>query len=166
MKTIRIKVQVTPEQSKEIQEAIFKKGGSWARGDAYVKYQAYHFLVIEYGYLTYCVTEDDFYEHNGDVKQVFARDALALIKGCKAIKPAFVVDIRGGEIAVRKNTPDRPAVLDKDNPGLVYLWFIGVTTQYTKRSGITTLFVNEYRQGIEEKAHKLCAELNDQKGED
>ena len=77
---------VTPEQSKAIQEAVFKKGGSWANGDAYVKHQAYHFLVIDYGCLTYCVTEDDFYEENGDVKQVFARDALALISESTAIK--------------------------------------------------------------------------------
>ena len=87
MKKIRIKVQVTPEQSKAIQEAIFKKGGSWASGDAYVKHQDYHFLVIDYGYLTCCVTEDDFYKNHGDVKQVFAREALALISEGTAIKP-------------------------------------------------------------------------------
>ena len=86
MKTIRIKVQVTPEQSKAIQEAIFKKGGSWASGNAYVKHQSYPFLIINYGYLTYCVAENRFYKHNGDVKQVCAREALAIIRESTAIK--------------------------------------------------------------------------------
>ena len=86
MNNLTFKVQVTPEQSKAIQEAIFKKGGSWAGGATYVKNQSYPFLVLEYDCLTYYATEDNFYKHNGNAKQVFARDALALISESTAIK--------------------------------------------------------------------------------
>ena len=90
MKNLKFKVQVTPEQRASIQQAVFKKGGSWASGNAFVVCQFCPFLVLKKGCLTTCKDEDDFYENNGDVKQVFAREALALIKGCKAIKPSLL----------------------------------------------------------------------------
>ena len=105
MKHLKFKVQVTHEQSILIQQAVFKKGGSWASGNTVVVCEFCPFLVLKKGCLTTCKDEDDFYENHGDVKQVFAREALALINGCKAIEPVFVVDIRGGEIAVRKKHP-------------------------------------------------------------
>ena len=86
MKNLTIKVQVTPEQSKAIQEAIFKKGGGWATGDTCLKYLDKPFLVINYGYLVYSVTEDEFYEYNDNAKPVCARDALAIINESTAIK--------------------------------------------------------------------------------
>lgn len=163
MKNLYIKVQVTPEQSTAIQEAVFEQGGSWSAGETFVKYISYPFLTINGGILTFCSDEDSFYTNRSDLKQVFAREALELIEKCVAIKPAFVVDIRRGEIAVRENTLIQPKILDKDTPGLVCLWTFGEIICYNKKMDTTTLYGNELKDEILEKAYKQCDELNEVK---
>ena len=170
MKNLRIKVQVTPEQSEKIQQALLKK--AWKQGDqnATVRNTNMPFMVIKEGVVMFFSGEAAFLEYKG-VEHLFANEALKLIKASTSLRPAYVIDDRGDRLAVRKriirgtNTNVFPAVLDRDTPGLVYLWEFGKTTRYNKQSDITTNYGNEHRPDMLKKACVLCDELN-QKGED
>lgn len=164
MKKILIKVQVTPGQSRKIQEAVFEKGGGWMDQNTMVIHTDIPFLVIDKGTLFFCHNEASFNEE--DVKQVFVRDALELIKMSTSMNPTYIVDVRGSTVAIREkyspgtNTPVWPTILDRDTPGLVYLWELGNTTRYCKKSNSVVSYTNKYRYSVMEQAHKLCEELN------
>ena len=170
MKNILVKVQVTPEQSERIQRALAEKGGCCVDRNANVNYTDMPFMLIDKGLWTFYHTEARFNDEN--IRQVFARGALELIKASTSLRPAYVIDDRGDRLAIRKriisgtNTNVVPAVLDRDTPGLMYLWEFGKTTRYSKQSDITTHYGNEHRDDMLRKACILCDELNNQKGED
>ena len=172
MKHLTFKVQVTPEQSAKIQQAIFEKGGRWMDDDTHVKYQGKTFLVVRSGMITSTDSESLFLNLDLEIPQWFAHQALQLIKNIRLpkentpISPAYIVDDRGATVAIRKNTSVRPAMLYRNTPGLAHLWTLGDTNRYSQYSGATTLYENQYRDEILKEAYKLCAELNNQKGED
>ena len=169
MKNLKFKVQVTPGQSKAIQEAVFEKGGGWMDQNTMVIHTDMPFLVIDKGTLFFCHNEASFNEE--DIKQVFARFALALIKASTSMNPTYIVDVRGSTVAIRDknvtgiNISYWPIILDRNTPGLVYLWELGNTTRYCKKSNSVISYTNKHRYAVMEKAYKLCAKLNNQKGE-
>lgn len=56
LKLFGTKIEVNPETSKLIQEAVFAAGGSWANGEKYAKYyletHTYHLYISETGVIT------------------------------------------------------------------------------------------------------------------
>ena len=89
MKNLKVKAQVTPEQIAEIQKAIFKKGGSWASGDAYVKCQSFPFLSIESGLMKAHDEEEHFIQL--PYAQVPALDAMCMVENSKPYTPDSAV---------------------------------------------------------------------------
>jgi hypothetical protein len=172
MKNTQFKVQVTPEQSTAIQRAIFEKRGQWADGTTNVKHLGKPFLIVRHGMITCTDSESMFLNlDTEEIPQWFAHEALKLIKTRTSINPTYIVDVRGSTVAIREkcspgtNTPVWPQNLDRDTPGLVYLWELGNTTRYCKKSNSVVSYTNEYRYSVMKQAHKLCDELNKENNE-
>ena len=164
MKHTKFKVQVTPEQSAEIQRALFDKGRSCRDQYTTVSNTDMPFMVIKEGKVLFYFSEAAFLEDKS-VDHLFAHEALALIKASTSLKTPYVVDDREDRVAVRENTRTSHSVLDEATPGLIYLWKLGKTTMYNRQEDSTTHYRNEHRHDILANAYKLCDELN-QKGED
>lgn len=176
MKHLTFKVQVTPVQSTEIQRAIFEKGGQWADGTTNVNHLGKHFLIVRNGVIT-CTNSELMVLHNVNnaIPQWFAHEALKLIKDPKlvkegtSLKPTYIVDVRGTTVAIREKyipgtyTSTYPTILDKDTPGLAYLWELGNTSLYCKKSDSVVSYTNKYRYSVMEKAYKLCDKLNQER---
>lgn len=168
MKNLKIRCQVTPEQSRKIQKAFFAKGGRRSSGSAVVAYTYSPFLFIHQGELHYTENELVYMELNPGLKQVFAHEALELIQNCSQ-EDTYVIDVRDTLIAVRRqgiggnNVFTGSRELDKDTPGLICLWSIPPILRYDATKGMTTEYHGENRASILSEAQTLCDKLN--KGE-
>ena len=181
MKNLKFKVQVTPEQSEKIQKGIFKKGGSWASGDAYVKYHSLPFLSIESGFMKAHDVEEHFIQL--PYTQVPALDALCMVENSRPYTP-YSVDIHGDVIAVRTTVSKK--ALSSNRPeitplaeGVIRMWEMKPTIQYDVPPGfltfkeedsecpltVTTLRLLQYKS-VMKRAIEYCEKLNNQKGED
>ena len=135
MKHLKFKVQVTPEQSAEIQKAIFAKGGKWVGNRIEVRLLDQPFLVVQNGNISYLNTEKGFQNYDPAVPQWFAHAALERIRKSTSMHK-YVVDAFDNVIVVRTTTSydarmySRKKKITKDSPGLAYMWVLGETTQY------------------------------------
>ena len=168
MKNLKFKVQVTPEQSAEIQKAIFAKGGKWISNRADVRLQDQPFLVVQNGKITYLVTEKAFQNYDPSVPQWFAHDALERIRKSTPMHK-YVVDSFDNVIVVRTTTSYDPPMasrkkITRDSHGLAYIWVLENITQYdfTREDQpplVTTIPCRPYHH-IMRLAQGYCDKLN------
>ena len=172
MKNLKIKVQVTPEQSTEIQKAIFAKGGKWISNRVYVRHLDQPFLAVQNGDITYLNTEDGFQNYAPAVPQWFAHDALERIKKSTPMHK-YVVDSFDNVIVVRTSTSRGTETSPREkitinSPGIAYMWVLGDTTMYnfTREDQpplVTMVSCLQYptiMKSAQEYCDKLNAELN------
>ena len=135
MKNLKFKVQVTPEQSAEIQKAIFAKGGKWVSNLVEVRLLDRAFLVVQNGEISYLNTEKRFLQSTSpDLPQWFAHDALERIRKSTPMHK-YVTDVYDNVIAVRTTTSYNTLMSTREkitinSPGIAYMWVLGDTTQY------------------------------------
>lgn len=168
MKNLKFKVQVTPEQSAEIQKAIFEKGGQWADGTTDVKHMDKSFLIVQNGKITYLVTEKEFQNYDPAVTQWFANDALGRIRKSTPMHK-YVVDSFDNFIVVRTTTSYDTLMssrekITKDSPGIAYMWVLGDTTMYNftreDQPPLVTMMSCMQYPPIMKMAHEYCDKLN------
>ena len=168
MKNLKFKVQVTPEQSAEIQKAIFAKGGKWISNKVEVRLLDQPFLIVHNGEISYLSTEKKFQNYDPAVTQWFAHDALDRIRKSTPMHK-YVVDSFDNVIVVRTTTSYNTLLSTREkitinSPGIAYMWVLGDTTQYdfTREDQpplVTTMSCLQYPT-IMKRASEYCDKLN------
>lgn len=88
MKIEPFKMEVTPEQSRQVQEILFRNWGEWNSGDAYVQHEEEPFLFFSGKYLQFITKlSRSYFEDGRPEPQITFADFMARYGGAQITTP-------------------------------------------------------------------------------